>query len=1023
MEHSDDLKPKRADSSKRLTLLSEAEKHALYDVPDFDSFQREEYFAMTAEEHDLIFRRKNLVAQIYCLLQIAYFKAKQAFFRFSLEDIPPEDITFVMQRYFTDIATPPKQQRLPTKEYYIQRNEIVALFGYRLWSDTDQSFFVDKATLLARRDVIPTFILTELLTHLKTKKIVRPGYSTMQMMISDALTTERRRLEQLVDTNLSDVARKYLQKLLVQENTLSELAAIKQDARNFGYKMMVMERHKHTMLEPIYRVAKVLLPKLDISQQNMNYYASLAHYYTIYDLRNLKPGQTHLYLLCYAWQRYRQITDNLVSACEYHIRKFEDETKESSKQQFIAERINRQNELPAPVGRLLLLYVDDAFDDEAAFRTIRKLAFSILPKEIIQATGERLCAKSPSQMMFRWQAIDKISARSKKNLRHLHIVMDFSSTAENSPWLAALNWMKETFFRQQKLEQRPLCEIPDGTIPTRLRTYLLNTDDKGDITGLNGNRYEFWIYHQIHKRLETGELYLDDSVAHRNFPDELVNIEQKSEVLQQMDLPWFRQSLETELDTQLADLQYLWKRFDRKLRQGKLTHLEFDPKTKKIIWHKPKADKDLASQTDFYAKLQARDIADIFRFVNERCNFLSEMTPLQPRYAKSVSDADNLMAVILAQALNHGNLSMAENCDIPYHILNVTHQQYLRLATLKAANDKISNFISELSIFPHYSFGLEGLYGSVDGQKLEAATPTIKARHGKKYFALGKGVVAYTLLVNHIPLQTELISPNDHESYFTFDIWYNNTSNIIPDTITGDMHIINKANFAIHFCFKMQLAPRFTDLQAQLKHLYCGNDITDYKDFLIQPSGRIDISLILSERSAIDQIVATLGLKEMSQNNLIRKLCTLSQHHKTRRAIFELDKLIRSIYTLRYLMDPQLQRDVHRSQNRLESYHQLRTCITQVSGKKQLIGKTDLDIAISNQCGRLIANVVIAYNSMMLSMLLDKYQASGSEKGIALLKKISPVAWQHIHFLGHYAFLNNYNAIDLEAILANANLV
>ena len=88
-----------------------------------------------------------------------------------------------------------------------------------------------------------------------------------------------------------------------------------------------------------------------------------------------------------------------------------------------------------------------------------------------------------------------------------------------------------------------------------------------------------------------------------------------------------------------------------------------------------------------------------------------------------------------------------------------------------------------------------------------------------------------------------------------------------------------------------------------------------------------------------------------------------------------------------------------------------------------MIGRTDLDVAISNQCGRLIANVVTAYNSILLSMLLDRYQAAGNQKALELLKKISPVAWQHIHFLGHYAFRNNHNPIDVEAMLANIKLV
>jgi hypothetical protein len=39
--------------------------------------------------------------------------------------------------------------------------------------------------------------------------------------------------------------------------------------------------------------------------------------------------------------------------------------------------------------------------------------------------------------------------------------------------------------------------------------------------------------------------------------------------------------------------------------------------------------------------------------------------------------------------------------------------------------------------------------------------------------------------------------------------------------------------------------------------------------------------------------------------------------HRTRKVIFEYDKLIHSIYTLKYLRDPQLHRKVHRSQNRI----------------------------------------------------------------------------------------------------------
>ncbi|MGF6735769.1 hypothetical protein OKW50_007942 [Paraburkholderia youngii] len=105
------------------------------------------------------------------------------------------------------------------------------------------------------------------------------------------------------------------------------------------------------------------------------------------------------------------------------------------------------------------------------------------------------------------------------------------------------------------------------------------------------------------------------------------------------------------------------------------------------------------------------------------------MTPLQPRYAKRIADADSLMAVIIAQATNLGNLAMSQTCDIPYHTLDETYRQYCRLATLRAANDRVANFIAQLPIFEYYSSDLGALFGAIDGQKFAAATPTAKARH------------------------------------------------------------------------------------------------------------------------------------------------------------------------------------------------------------------------------------------------------------------------------------------------------
>jgi len=55
---------------------------------------------------------------------------------------------------------------------------------------------------------------------------------------------------------------------------------------------MARECEKRAMLEPLHRIAKALLPTLGISQQNLLFYASLANFYTVHALRNLKADQT-----------------------------------------------------------------------------------------------------------------------------------------------------------------------------------------------------------------------------------------------------------------------------------------------------------------------------------------------------------------------------------------------------------------------------------------------------------------------------------------------------------------------------------------------------------------------------------------------------------------------------------------------------------------------------------------------------------------------------------------------------------
>ena len=347
---------------------------------------------------------------------------------------------------------------------------------------------------------------------------------------------------------------------------------------------------------------------------------------------------------------------------------------------------------------------------------------------------------------------------------------------------------------------------------------------------MQASRYEFWIYRQITKRLESGEIYVDDSVNHRYFEHELVPVVTDEIILRQFGLPCLLKPITKQLDELCVELKNQWVVFNEMIKRNNSEHIQYDSGTKTLSFHKPKIDQQEDDLQDrFYQKLPMVDNIDVLRFVNEKCGFLSAFTPVQPYYVKQNAEDNILLAVIISQAMNHGRLKLSKISDIPYHTLSYAYQQYFRKTTLQEANDIISSAIAQLPIFTYYSFDLSTLYGSVDGQKYTVDHPTTKARYSKKYFGKGKGVVAYTLLVNHIPLQGELIGAHEHESYYVFDIFYNNETDIVPNAITGDMHSINKANFITLHWFNSDFRPRFTDLEEQLKHLYCGDELQTMK--------------------------------------------------------------------------------------------------------------------------------------------------------------------------------------------------
>jgi TnpA family transposase len=533
---------------------------------------------------------------------------------------------------------------------------------------------------------------------------------------------------------------------------------------------------------------------------------------------------------------------------------------------------------------------------------------------------------------------------------------------------------------------------------------------------VDGELYAFMTYLHTKKSLEAGSIFVKDSINYRSLDDELIPIktwkEKKDSILRKINNPLLLTPIDKILLDINSQLESKYQKVNRRIKSKENKDITIDTKKNKITWKLPYKKQEDQVNNPFYEKLPTNNISDVIRIVAEKTDFLKYFTHIQPNSSKTRAELDSIIAYMISRGSGIGKSRMKDISDITLSELDTTENNFIRLETLRKSNDQIVNCMAKLPIFKYYNLSDYGIHVSLDGQKIESKYLTIKARNSSKYFGRSKGVVSYTLVANHVPINTMIIGANEHESNYVFDIVYNNTTDIVISAVSSDMHGINRVNFFLLYMFGYWFTPRLTSINEKAeKNLAKFSNLDKYKNFLIKPSIQVDQEAIKVEWDNVLRILASLALKETSQSIIVKKLSSYKSVDSTLKAMIDLDKLIMSSYILDYIDDGNLRSIVHRALNRGESFHQIRSAILQISGRK-LAGRNDIELEISNECNRFLANCIIYFNAYILSDLLKIYESKKQTKICELIKRLSPVAWQHINMVGKFEFFTNQQKID-----------
>ncbi|WP_053014299.1 MULTISPECIES: Tn3 family transposase [Xenorhabdus] len=530
-------------------------------------------------------------------------------------------------------------------------------------------------------------------------------------------------------------------------------------------------------------------------------------------------------------------------------------------------------------------------------------------------------------------------------------------------------------------------------------------------------RFEFYLYQKISTQLDRGKAYITESEKNKRLEDDLIPLKNwendKVSLIEKTGLQRLSTPITQTLDEFGKQLEQRMDQVSASISGDTNEFVKLQPRSSQLAW--TLANRRWCDDIDnpVYSQIRHMGIIEIMNYVNRKTGFLNAFQGISTRKKCRQAEEDDLIACIFGNGTNYGLHRIAAISDRSIGVLRGVNDSFVRPETISAANDLISNGIASLPIFRYYTINESSPFGSIDGQKYACRTNTFKARFSAKYFRKGKGVSAMTLVSNHVPINTVVISPNEYEGHYAFDLLYNNSSDIQPKSLATDTHGINNVNFAILDIFGYQFSPRY----ARFKHAFAQQfEVHTGSDVNIKLKKPIRRKLIEREWGNIQHIICSLSRKATQQSTVIKKLSNDKWNNRTLLALHEYDRLVRCFYLLEYVDNKTLRQFVQQALNRGEAYHQLRRAIASVNGN-QFRGGNDYQIDQWNDCARLIANCIIYYNSALLSALIEKFQKEGNQKAVNLIAGFSPVAWRHIQLAGNYVFGNRDGLLNLYSML------
>ena len=228
-----------------------------------------------------------------------------------------------------------------------------------------------------------------------------------------------------------------------------------------------------------------------------------------------------------------------------------------------------------------------------------------------------------------------------------------------------------------------------------------------------------------------------------------------------------------------------------------------------------------------------------------------------------------------------------------------------------------------------------------------------------------------------------------HESSIDIREHYTDTAGAI-DHVFGLCHLLG-----------FRFAPRIRDLAD--RRLYVVGARSAYKALDPMVGGSIDFHVIAENWDEILRLAASIKTGTVAPSAILRRLAAYPRQNALAKALKEIGRLDRTLFTLDWISDPALRRRANAGLNKGEArnalaravfFHRLGE-IRDRTFENQRYRASGLNLAVA---------AIILWNTVYLGRAVDELCSRGEILPDELLSHVAPLGWEHIAFNGDYVW-------------------